>query len=74
MERFPEYFMYQLTIQETEILRCQFGTSKQGGIRYLSCVFTQEGVAILSIVLNSERAILVIPHQAYLATTRAAPT
>lgn len=57
--RFPTDFMYQLTKKEVASLRSQFVTSKRGGRRYLPYVFTQEGVAMLSSVLNSERAILV---------------
>lgn len=58
-ERFPDDFMFQLTEQEGESLRFQFGTSKKGrgGRRYLPYVFTQDGVAMLSGVLNSPRAI-----------------
>jgi len=58
-ERFPEDFMFQLTKKETKSLRFQFGTSKRGGRRYLPYAFTQEGVAMLSSVLNSKRAIQV---------------
>jgi hypothetical protein len=57
--RFPADFMYQLTLQEVRILRSQFVTSNRGGRRYLPYVFTQEGVAMLSGVLNSHRAIRV---------------
>ncbi|MFP4472988.1 MAG: ORF6N domain-containing protein [Candidatus Omnitrophota bacterium] len=59
IERFPEDFMFQLTKKETHALRFQIGTSKtgSGGRRYLPYVFTQEGVAMLSSVLNSDRAI-----------------
>lgn len=57
IERFPEDFMFQLSKEETENLRFQFGTSKRGGRRYFPYVFTQEGVAMLSSVLNSQRAI-----------------
>ena len=59
IERFPEDFMFQLTDPEMESLRCQFGTSKdgRGGRRYNPFVFTENGVAMLSSVLNSERAI-----------------
>lgn len=59
--RFPLDFMFQLTPEEAENLRCQIGTSKKGrgGRRYLPYVFTEQGVAMLSTVLNSERAILV---------------
>lgn len=58
-KRFPEDFMFQLTEQEAVFLRSQTATSKRGGRRYLPYVFTQEGVAMLSSVLNSERAIMV---------------
>ena len=57
--RFPEDFMFQLTEEEANFLRSHFATSKRGGRRYLPYVFTQEGVAMLSSVLNSERAIMV---------------
>lgn len=59
LSRFPGDFMYQLTFQEVVSLRSQFVTSNRGGRRYLPYVFTQEGVAMLSSVLNSERAIKV---------------
>ncbi|MBM3249316.1 MAG: ORF6N domain-containing protein [Candidatus Omnitrophica bacterium] len=59
IKRFPSDFMYQLTMQEVTILRSQFATSRWGGRRYLPYVFTQEGVAMLSSVLNNERAIQV---------------
>jgi hypothetical protein len=60
-QRFPLDFMFQLTPEEAENLRCQIGTSSlsHGGRRYLPYVFTEQGVAMLSSVLNSERAILV---------------
>jgi len=59
--RFPEDFMFQLTVSETEILRSQIATSKKGGggRRYSPYGFTEQGVAMLSSVLNSERAIQV---------------
>jgi phage regulator Rha-like protein len=57
--RFPDDFMYQLDIKEVRDLRLQNATSKRGGRRYLPFVFTQEGVAMLSSVLNSEQAIQV---------------
>ena len=59
IKRFPEDFMFQITDEEAERLRCQFGISKhgRGGRRYLPYVFTEQGVAMLSSVLNSERAI-----------------
>jgi hypothetical protein len=59
IERFPEDFMYQLTRQEVRNLKCHFGTSSWGGIRKLPYVFTEQGVAMLSSVLNSRRAIQV---------------
>ena len=60
-KRFPADFMFQLTAQETETLRSQFATSKdkRGGRRTRPYVFTEQGVAMLSSVLNSERAIQV---------------
>jgi len=53
-DRFPADFMFQLTEDETVFLRCQSGTSKieRGGRRYLPYVFTEQGVAMLSNVLN----------------------
>jgi hypothetical protein len=59
LKRFPEDFMFQLTKEEAESLRSQFATSKtgRGGRRYLPYVFTEQGVAMLSSVLNNERAI-----------------
>ena len=59
MERFPEDFMFELTDTEYEILRSQFGTSSWGGNRYLPLVFTEQGIAMLSSVLNSPLAIKV---------------
>ena len=61
LQRFPLDFMFQLTEDEAEALRCQIGTSNKGrgGRRYLPYVFTEQGVAMLSSVLNSERAITV---------------
>ena len=56
--RFPADFMFRLT--RDEFLRCQIGTSKKdgrGGRRYLPYAFTEQGVAMLSSVLNSKRAI-----------------
>jgi len=55
--RFPEDFMFELTQKESEILRSQFGTSSWGGIRYLPMAFTEQGVAMLSSILSSQRAI-----------------
>lgn len=58
IERFPRDFMFQLTSEEAESLRFQFGTSKpgRGGRRYLPFVFTEGGVAMLSSVLTSDEA------------------
>lgn len=51
--------MFQLTKEEFENLRFHFGTSSWGGLRYLPNAFTENGVAMLSSVLNSKRAIQV---------------
>lgn len=59
IKRFPEDFMFQMTKGEFKILRSQNATSSWGGRRYLPYVFTEQGVAMLSSVLNSERAIQV---------------
>src|SRR5215203_3989628 len=60
LDRFPRDFMFQLTREEVEFLRCQSGTSKgRGGRRYLPYAFTEQGVAMLSSVLSSERAVRV---------------
>ncbi len=59
IDRFPNDFMFQLTKEEFANLRFQFETSRWGGIRYLPYVFTEQGVAMLSSVLNSKRAIQV---------------
>jgi hypothetical protein len=58
-ERFPQDFMFQLTEAEFDDLRCQFGTSRWGGRRYRPYAFTEQGVAMLSGVLHSRRAIQV---------------
>ena len=59
--RFPDDFMFQLGKEEAECLTSQFAMSKpgRGGRRTLPYVFTEQGVAMLSTVLNSERAISV---------------
>jgi hypothetical protein len=72
IKRFPEDFMFQLTKEEFEALRFQFETSERndnpmrlqiettkgrGGTRYLPYAFTEQGVAMLSGILNSDRAI-----------------
>ena len=60
VERFPADFMFQLTADEADSLRFKFGTLKRGQhSKYLPQVFTQEGVAMLSSVLRSPRAIQV---------------
>lgn len=59
-KRFPDDFMFQLSWEEAESSRSQFVTLKRGqNIKYLPCAFTEHGVAMLSSVLNSERAIQV---------------
>jgi hypothetical protein len=61
LSRFPGDFMFQLTAGEAKSLRCQFGISnvRRGGRRYRPFVFTEQGVAMLSSVLHSERAVAV---------------
>jgi len=59
LKLFPADFMFQLTAAETEILRCQCGTSSYGGRRYRPYAFTEHGVSMLSSVLSSSRAIQV---------------
>lgn len=59
LERFPIDFMFELTKDELHDLRCQIGSSSHGGTRYLPMAFTEQGVAQLSSVLNSQRAIKV---------------
>ena len=62
INRFPEDFMFQLTAEEADALRFQIGMSKakgRGGRRYLPYVFSEQGVAMLSSVLRSRRAIQV---------------
>ncbi|MBI5644122.1 MAG: ORF6N domain-containing protein [Deltaproteobacteria bacterium] len=59
IERFPDDFMFQLTREEFENLKFHFGISSWGGTRKLPLVFTENGVAMLSSVLNSERAVQV---------------
>lgn len=58
-DRFPNDFMFELSKEEFDNLRYQFGTSSWGGRRYPPYAFTEQGVAMLSSVLNSERAIKV---------------
>ena len=61
IDRFPSDFMFELTKKELENWRCQFGTSNniKMGLRYSPMAFTEQGVAMLSSVLNSKRAIQV---------------
>ena len=61
LDRFPKDFMFQLTTEEAENLRFQIGTSSRihGGRRYLPYAFTEQGVAMLSSILNSTRAVQV---------------
>ncbi|MBW8058758.1 MAG: ORF6N domain-containing protein [Solirubrobacterales bacterium] len=61
LERFPEDFMFQLDRSEAAALRSQIATSNagRGGRRYAPYVFTEQGVAMLSGVLRSKRAIAV---------------
>ena len=56
-ERFPQDVMFQLTEKEAEHLRSQFVTSSWGGRRYNPYAFTEHGVAMLSSVLRSKRAV-----------------
>jgi len=58
-ERFPTDFMFQLDAEEVANLKFQFGISSWGGRRRPPHAFTEEGVAMLSSVLNSERAVKV---------------
>jgi len=57
MERFPPDFMFVITKEEFKSLRSQIVISKKGGTRYLPYAFTEQGVAMLSGVLKSKRAI-----------------
>lgn len=61
IDRFPKDFMFELSKKELVDWRCQFGTSKgvKMGLRYLPIAFTEQGIAMLSSVLNSNRAIQV---------------
>lgn len=57
IKRFPSDFMFQLTTEEFEILKSQFAISSWGGTRKLPFAFTEQGLAMLSGVLNSDIAI-----------------
>ena len=62
IDRFPADFVFRLTVEEASALRFQSGISKvagRGGRRYLPFVFTEQGVAMLSSVLRSRRAVKV---------------
>ena len=63
IERCPEDFMFELTIEEYDFLRCNFGTLENSGrgqyAKYLPFAFTEQGIAQLSSVLNSPLAIQV---------------
>lgn len=58
-ERFPNDFMFQLTAKEHKDLIFQIGRPKRGGARFRPFAFTEQGVAMLSSVLNSKRAVYV---------------
>ena len=57
IDRFPEDFMFELTKEEYEILRSQIASSSYGSTRYMPFAFTEQGVAMLSSVLNNKKAI-----------------
>lgn len=59
IERFPPDFMFRLSKGEAQDLRCQIGTSSWGGDRYLPSAFTEQGIAMLSGILRSPKAIAV---------------
>jgi hypothetical protein len=52
IKRFPADFMFELSYQELMNLRRQFGTSNRGGTRYMPMAFTEQGLAMLSGILN----------------------
>jgi hypothetical protein len=57
LDRFPADFMFELSKEEFETLRSQIVTSNRGGTRYVPFAFTEQGVAMLSSVLSSAKAI-----------------
>jgi ORF6N domain len=57
IKRFPDDFLFQLKQEEFDILLFQFGIASWGGTRILPYAFTEQGVAMLSGILNSDRAI-----------------
>ncbi len=60
IKRFPSDFMFELSKMEWETLRCNISTSNtRGGTRYLPFAFTEQGVAMLSSILNSDKAVQV---------------
>ena len=59
IERFPSDFIFELSEEELKILRSQISTSSWGGVRYPPFAFTEQGVAMLSSILKSARAIQV---------------
>jgi len=59
ISRFPSDFMFELSKEEFDNLRSQIATSNRGGVRYVPMAFTEQGVAMLSSVINSEKAIQV---------------
>ncbi len=68
LDRFPADFMFQLSKEEFKDWRCQIGTSNSGskmGLRYSPYAFTEPGVAILSSVLDSKRAVQVKITRSY---------
>ena len=59
ISRFPQDFIFELTEGEFNSLKSQIVTSNKGGIRYMPFAFTEQGIAMLSSVLNSEKAIAI---------------
>ena len=57
VDRFPDDFMFELTIEEWQNLRSQFGTSSWGGLRYLPYAFTEHGVTMLASILKNEKSV-----------------
>ncbi len=57
LKRFPSDFMFELSETEWQNLRCKFSTSRWGGQRYAPFAFTEQGIAMLSGLLNSDIAI-----------------
>lgn len=76
IDRFPEDFMFELSPEEFENLRCQIGTSSWGGTRYLPFAFTEQGTSMLSAVLRSAVAVQVsiVIMRAFVAMRRMATT